>query len=147
LVIGFSNPLSVFLLFPSLSPLFLSATDRPHSSDSTSLLSFHRRFHTRCCQEPLRSNRGLKELTGTHELNLSCFAPECIRQWCQWNYPGGASHIVCSLIRGKALQERFFNLQCVTESLVRGLDLTRPEWQKKRKRMASRAGQASGRVR
>jgi hypothetical protein len=28
-----------------------------------------------------------------------------------------------------------------------GLDLTRAEWQKKRKKMASRAGQVSGRVR
>lgn len=31
--------------------------------------------------------------------------------------------------------------------LGKGVDLTRPEWQKKRKRMASRAGQASGRTR
>jgi len=35
----------------------------------------------------------------------------------------------------------------VTESDGRGLDLTKPEWQKKRKKMASRAGQASGRTR
>jgi len=32
-------------------------------------------------------------------------------------------------------------------SLKRGVDLTRPEWQKKRKKMASRGGQASGRAR
>ena len=32
-------------------------------------------------------------------------------------------------------------------NIVEGVDLTRPEWQKKRKKMASRAGQASGRTR
>ena len=53
----------------------------------------------------------------------------------------------CFAIRGKGYQERFFSSQHVTESDGRGLDLTRPEWQKKRKRMASRAGQRSGRAR
>jgi hypothetical protein len=61
-VIRFGSPRSVLFLFSFLSPLYLSAAGPSHSSDSTSLLSFHSGSHTRYSLELLSSNRGSTEL-------------------------------------------------------------------------------------